>query len=320
MIINAANIATLRQGLQTRFTAGLQSAPSVDVERIATVVPSTTAIENYPFMAFLDTIREWIGPRQLGNLLTQNMQVTNGNYEATIAVPANAIEDDQVGIYGSIAEGKGRQCRALWIKIAIDAMVANGTWLDGSAFFGTTRTFGGNTIANYVTTALSSSTYGTARQTMMSYLGYDDQPLEIVPDTLIVGPALEATAKKIVENDKIVESYAGDTDDATILNHVAGPNPYYGTAELIVHPRLVGTYANYWFLADTKQVIKPVLVQKRKEGPLVALDKPTDANVFFGGVPGSEDVVEGGLYVYGTHYRGAAALTLPHLLYGGYKS
>lgn len=320
MIINAANLNTMRQGLNTRFRAGLMSEPSLDVTRIATVVPSTTAIENYPMAAFLDTIRKWIGPRQLGALSAKNLQVENADYEATIGVPANAIEDDQIGIYGEVAEGKGRQCRALWPKIAVAALVANGNWLDGSAFFLTTRKFNGNTINNKGTTALSATTYGTAYKAMMAYVGYDGEPLEIIPDTLIVGPALMETGKKIVENDKLVESYEGDTDDPTVLNHVAGPNPWYKTAELIVHPRLTGTYANYWFLMSTEHVVKPLLVQKRKEGPLVALDKPTDPNVFFGTVNGGDDAVPGGLYVYGTHYRGAATLTLPHLCYGGLVS
>lgn len=317
MIINAANLATLRQGLQTRFQAGLQSAPSLDVDRIATPVDSTTAIENYPMMAFADTIRKWVGPRQCGTLLQKKLSVENEDYEATVAIPANAIKDDQIGIYGAVTEGKGRQCRALWAKLAVAALVANGEWLDGSAFFLTTRKFNGNTINNKGTSALSATTYGTAYKAMLAYAGYDGEPLEIVPDTLIVGPALMETAKKIVENDKIVESYAGDTDDDTIKNHVAGPNPWYKTAELIVHPRLTGTYANYWFLLCTTHVLKPVLVQKRQEGPLVALDKPTDPNVFFGTVGDGDDAVPGGVYVYGAHYRGAAALTLPHLCYGG---
>ena len=59
-IINAANLARLREGLNTRFQRGLQATPSLDVTRIATVVASSTAIENYPMTVFLDTIRKWV--------------------------------------------------------------------------------------------------------------------------------------------------------------------------------------------------------------------------------------------------------------------
>jgi hypothetical protein len=68
---------------------------------------------------------------------------------------------------------------------------------------------------------------------------------------------------------------------------------------------------------STSGVVMPVIIQKRKEGALIALDKPTDPNVFFGQIPGDQGVVPGGVYVYGAHYRGAAALTLPPYCYGG---
>lgn len=309
MIINAATLDTLRQGLNTRFAAGLQAAPPMDETKIATVVPSNTAIENYPMLAFLDSMRKWIGPRQFGVLTAKNLSVTNDDYEATVGVPANAIEDDQVGIYGTIAEGKGRQCRALWPNLAIDALLGNGNWLDGNPFFGTTRKFGKNTISNYSTGALTATTFETAYQAMTSYLAHDGEPLMIVPDLLVVGPKLRTTAWNIVKNEWAA---TGTTNTTTAIK-----NPNFNATDVLVSPKLVGTYDDYWFLLCTTGIVKPVLVQKRKEGPLVALDKPTDANVFFGTVDG-KTVVPGGVYVYGAHYRGASALTIPALAYGGF--
>jgi len=311
VIINQSTLSTLRQGLQARFKSGLQSKPPMEVERFATLVPSTTLIENYPFAAFLDSIRKWVGPRQVGNLVAKNLAVTNDDYEATIGIPANAIEDDQIGIYGEVAEGKARQCAALWGKLAIEALYSNGNWLDGAAFFGTSRTFGGNTISNYTASALSQSTLETAIQTMQSYLGYDDQPLGVTPDLLIVGPKLQWTAFDLLKNQTRI-TVSGTGEAAAISQRTAG------LLDFMVSPYLIGTYDDYWFVLDTKQVLKPVLVQKRKEGPLEALDKPTDPNVFFGTVGvGGDSVVPGGVYIYGSHYRGAAALALPQLAYGG---
>lgn len=313
MIINSSNLSTLRQGLQLRFENGLKSAPPLDISKIATVVPSGTAIENYPMGAFLDTIRKWVGPRQLGAFLARNLQVTNDDYEATIGIPANAIADDMVGIYGNVAEGKGKQCQALWIKLVFDALAANGNWLDSSAFFYASRTFGSSTINNYTTSALTEDNFDTAYQAMISFTGYDGEPLGIIPDLLVVGPALRKTAFDILKGqNKIVHGGKGSVS-------VPVDNPNKGVCDFMVSPYLVGTRANYWFLMCTTGVVMPILVQKRKEGPLVALDKPTDPNVFFGTVDG-KSAVPGGVYVYGAHYRGAAALSLPHLCYGGLKS
>lgn len=318
MILNAASLVTFGRGIDSRFKAGLRSAPGTDVTRFATVVQSTTAIQEYPMTVFLDTMRKWVGPRQLGALSVKNLQVANDDYEATVQIPCNMVKDDNYGIFGDVAESKGRQCTALWPKLGIASLCANGNWLDGKTFFATDRKFAGSTINNKGTAALSQATYRIARAAMMAYAGFDGEPLEIVPDLLVVGPALEETAKAIVGNSVRVATVA--TGESTYVAPVAEPNPNYGTAELLVTPRLSGTYANYWFLMCTTFGVKPVLVQKREEGPLVQLTKETDSNVFFGSAPGSGQAVAGGVYIFGAHYRGAAVPTLPQLCYGGIVS
>ena len=305
MDINRGNLDDLFTGFQTAMQAGLAMATK-PVDPLAMVVNSRTAIEKYPIMFLLSTMRQWIGDRVVQDIEGNVLALENGDYEHTIGVLRNDIEDDQLGMYTPLFTKMGQDAENLWGKLAMDAMVANGNWIDGAAFFGTTRKFGANTIANYVTSALSSTTYGTARTAMMSYMGHNDQPLGIMPNLLVVGPKMEATAKKIVDSEKLVESYAADTDDATLLNHVAGPNPYYKTATVLVHPDLVGTRDDYWFLLATTGVVKPVIVQKRKVGALVRWD--TDE---------AECVKTKNRNEYGLHYRGAAALTLPPYAYAG---
>ena len=72
---------------------------------------------------------------------------------------------------------------------------------------------------------------------------------------------------------------------------------------------LSGDYANYWFLMDNTSILKPVIVQQRKEPTLTRLDKEDDENVF------TRDE-----FVYGVVARGAAAFSMPHLTYGGLVS
>ena len=68
----------------------------------------------------------------------------------------------------------------------------------------------------------------------------------------------------------------------------------------------MGEYDDYWFVLSEQSGIKGICVQKRKEGALTALTSDTDENVFMRNE-----------YLYGTHARGAAFCTLPHLVYGG---
>ena len=305
MTINAATLATLFAGFNAALKSGFDMADT-SYDRWAMSVPSKQAIERYPMALLLGSMRQCIGPRQIANLLAKYLEVTNLDYESSLGIPTNDIKDDNVGLYPSAFAQMGMDAKQNWPAIATAALTANGNWLDGSAFFGTSRTLGNSgTIANYVTTALAEATFNTAFQTMTSYKGTNGKPLGIRPRFLMVGPANRTVAHGIVNQGP----------GATAANANAG------AVEVEVNPLLAdGTCDNYWFLLGDRGVIKPVMIQKREEGPLVALDRPTDSTVFLGTTGGEDGNVPGGVNVYGIHYRGAAALSLPVLAYAGYKS
>lgn len=308
MINMDQKLARLKENINIRFKGGLKSVPRFDEKLIAIVVTSNSEIETYPMTMFMDTIRKWVGPRQIGKLAVEKLSVTNDDYEATIVIPVNDIERDKIGIYGDVAQGKGQQCRALWGNIAVEALLINDKWLDGKLFFLADRKFNKNEICNVTTDELSVDTFDTGYDIMCSYVGYDGEGLGVVPNILMVGPSNRKMAFTILENQRAVQ--AGDTSDVAVDNHNKG------LCQIVINKKLVGAHAKKWFLMDTTQIVKPVVVQKEKEGALIAMDKPTDPNVFFGTTNG-KDAVPGGVVVYGAHYKGAAAKTLPHLIYGG---
>jgi phage major head subunit gpT-like protein len=260
-------------------------------------------------------MREWLGPRQIKNVSTKKLTVTEKGYEDTVGIRRRDIVSDTYGVYGPIISQLGLNAGKVWNDLAFAALVANGNWLDGAAFFGTTRKYGDATISNYTTSALTGAglsagtmtlgTYGTARVAMMSYQGHNGKGLGVVPNVLVVGPKLEYQARLICESPICVGSVA--TGESSYVSGASAPNPYYKSAEVIVAPDLVGTYDDYWFLLATQGMIKPVLVQKGEEPVLIRKDREEDDNVF--------DIDE---YKYGTRAYGAAALALPHLAYGGF--
>ena len=292
MDINRGSMNALFTAVKAALALGLAMA-SLPAAEIAMEVKSSTKIENYPMTKLLSSMREWVGPRKVQDLKSELLAVVNGDFEHTIGIDRNDFEDDQMGLYTPMFQMMGQDANNLWGRLIKNAMVANGDWLDGEAFFGASRTYGNNTIANYVTTALSETTFNTAYEAMMSYQNHADQAIGVVPDTLIVGPTNRTVAHGIVNQGP------GAT----------AANPNAGLVKVIVHPLLVGTYANYWFLGQFNGVVKPILLQKRKVGALTRMDSETAACVF-----------EKNENQYGLHYRGAAALALPHLLYAGFKS
>lgn len=303
MDINRENMDALFQTYNAAFTAGMQSAGSrptpedLVAEEVAMTGASTGAATIHAWLNQIGGMREWLGDRVLANIESGKLTVTNRDFEKTVVVKRNDILDDQYGIYTPLVQSMGTQAGALWLKLAIEALVGNGNWADAAAFFKTDRAYGSQTVNNTTSSALSSTTFKAAIVAMQSFVLHGNEPGEVVPKLLIVGPSLRDTAWDIVKNEWVS---AGASKGGALRN------PQQGACELRVSRRLVGTYANYWFVLGEQGGMKPVYIQKRKEPVLVRLDRDTDENVFMRNE-----------YYYGADARGAAFLTLPHLAYGG---
>lgn len=106
MLITHLTLAALLQGFNAAFLKGFGSVtPSLD--QVAMRVPSSTKTENYGWMKDLPGMREWVGQRTIHNLESSAAQLTNKNYEHTIGVDRNDIEDDRLGIYSPMFAMQG---------------------------------------------------------------------------------------------------------------------------------------------------------------------------------------------------------------------
>ncbi len=310
MDLNRQNMTDLFSTFNTSFREGMErglrgALPSelvnelVMLKDIAMVTPSTGAQSVYGYLNQLPGFRRWLGDRQKKNIASGKLTVVNADWEDTITVKRNDIEDDQYGLYTPLFANMGAEAAedALWLDMVIDALLANGKWADDKAFFVTNRSYGNNAILNKVTDALSQTSLDAAVATMCSYKGPENNPLAVVPAILLVGPTLRGTAWDLVKN-QFVSSGTGKGG--------AVENRSRGIAALRTHPKLTGAYANNWYLLGMKGAMKPCGVQQRRLPKLVAKDSLTDDNVF-----------EKGEFIYGADARGEAFLTMPHLAYAG---
>lgn len=139
MIINRANLTNLNTGFKTTFRNAFSGVAN-NYTRIATVVPSSTLIESYAWLAQMAGMREWFGDRHRKNLTTEAYTLTNRLFEDTVEVPRTAIEDDQFGIYtpsiGMMAEAAAQHPEEL---IFVEALPQGLTarCFDGQSFFDT---------------------------------------------------------------------------------------------------------------------------------------------------------------------------------------
>jgi phage major head subunit gpT-like protein len=138
MEITRGNLRTLGIGFKTTFQNALKQAAPM-YPQIATIVPSTTAAEEYGWLGDLPNIREWLGDRVVNNLTRFSYTIKNRDWEGTLGVDRNAIQDDNLGIYAPKLEQLGKSAAAhpdLLIWPLLNAGFAD-TCYDGQFFFDT---------------------------------------------------------------------------------------------------------------------------------------------------------------------------------------
>jgi phage major head subunit gpT-like protein len=150
MIINAEGLARLYTAFTAVFNTAFQETQTW-YERAAMTVPASTRIMDYKFLLDFPMVREWIGDRQISSLEPKAYQVETKDWEATIEVDRNDIEDDQLGFYNPIVAALAQEARKHPEKLVADLMSAGFTasCYDGQSFFDTAHPVGSGTASNF---------------------------------------------------------------------------------------------------------------------------------------------------------------------------
>ena len=138
MLVNRQNLADMFRGFQMVFQGAWQQAPSM-AEMVATTIPSTGAEEHYAWLGTMPRFREWIGDRQLNSLKTHDFTIKNKDFEMTLEVDRNHIEDDKVGIYTPMLKEAGMEAKTHPDELVFGLLAAgfNSLCYDGQYFFDT---------------------------------------------------------------------------------------------------------------------------------------------------------------------------------------
>lgn len=287
MELTPAALAATFYGFNKFFKDALASAPTY-FDPLMSDRTSDGELENYGWLAKIPLFRQWVGERVWNNLDAYVQTLINLPFEDGVEVDKYKIADDKLGIYQDSFKMLGLAAKQLWDVQAAIALQAGGAVnvYDAQPFFSATHPINpfnaasANQANNYTSTALTAANYRAVRQAMMALVGEDGAPLGIIPDTLVVGPALEGTGKDIVEADLL---------NVALANGMAGTNVNKGTSKLMVIPRLVGTTTvpaglpgagtvvnndTTWYLACTSFPVKPLIKQIRQAPTLIALDMP----------------------------------------------
>lgn len=137
MNLTSANLQALFKAYNTNFQQGFDSLgeDGAMYEMFCTVVPSTTAVEVYPFLKSLPRMREWLGDRFIHSLEGGEFSIKNRKFELTEGVERDAIEDDTYGLYAPVFSEFGRSSREHPNELAVEVLENNPKCFDGQNLF-----------------------------------------------------------------------------------------------------------------------------------------------------------------------------------------
>lgn len=300
MILNANTLSGVFMALKTTFNNALK-APGSNWEKIAMRVQSTTKQNDYVWLSKFPAMRKWIGDKTIKKLRAGKYVAVNDDFETTIEVDRNDVEDDTLGIYTPQAQMAGESARDLPEQLVYDLVNGGftGVCYDGQYFFDTDHPVGEDenqvSVSNklvaplsHATLALAQASFGAAVTALRKMKDDEGRPLNLRPTVLLVPPALEDTATALMTADKLED---GKT------------NPYKGKCEVVVNGYLTSDTA--WFVLDTSRPIKPFIYQERKKPVFVSQTKMDSDTVFLRKT-----------FLYGAEARGTGVYGLWQLAIG----
>lgn len=149
MIINKANLSIIFTAFKTAFNTGFRDAPA-HWNRIATEVPSSTKEEKYGWLGQFPRLREWLGDRHVKSLALSDYSIKNKDFESTVAVPKNDLDDDTYGMFSTLMAEMGFAAASHPDELVFALLNAGftTTCFDGQFFFDTDHPVAGASVSN----------------------------------------------------------------------------------------------------------------------------------------------------------------------------
>lgn len=275
----------MTSGLRTEFNQKYASAKTTTIyQDVAMRIDSNKSEEIYNWLGATPKMREWRDERAPKGLLEHGFRLINKDFEATMSVHRNAVEDDQYGQIKIRARQLAVEAKRFFDEYMTSVLELGTTELgyDGQYFFDTDHSEGvsGSQSNNFVGTdydITSAADAAAAMQIVYTAMTtrVDDSGKKnpITPTHVMVPSNLFFHFRNALDPAVLARAGAVTLAEASMA----------GLLQLIVNPYLSTTAgANApWFMMDLSQEIKPLVFQMRKEPEFVAKDDPKDEDNFW---------------------------------------
>ena len=269
MLVTKASIQALMTSFSSLYGEAFGRVPNWS-DSLATQLTSSTKTATYGWMTRLPGMREWIGPRVLNNLETEDYVLTNKTFENTIAVDVNDIEDDNLGVYSPMMTEFG-SANSKWKDKEVKKLLQDGEnriGFDGKGLFAVDHPLDPAGVQSNLSTgtALTAENLEAVLTAMAVLTGNDGELLDVDPVKLVVPPQLAYTARVI-----LAPTISGDEGVVA--------NPLHNIVELEVI-RDLANEATTWYVMDTTKAIKALVFQTRQAPVLTQKTSLNDDCVF----------------------------------------
>lgn len=150
MIINQAALDGIYRSFKTIFNQAFDAAQSM-WPLVAMEVGSEGRSVDYKWLGAFPMMREWVGDRLIKSLAGFHYELVNKDFEATVEVDRDDIDDDQIGVYTPIVQGLGDAAKKHPDVLVFQLLAAGFSTLcyDGQYFFDTDHPVGSGTVSNF---------------------------------------------------------------------------------------------------------------------------------------------------------------------------
>ncbi|MES9873151.1 MAG: Mu-like prophage major head subunit gpT family protein [Candidatus Sedimenticola sp. 6PFRAG7] len=271
LLVNKEAVSAAFVTIKTLFNKAFEATPD-EWSDTTMLVKSTSSENTYKWLSRFPKMQKWIGDKQYKLLKAFTYTIVNDDFEATVVVDRNDIEDDNLGIYGPQAQEAGYSAKTLPSDIS-DELKNNAftaKCYDNKPFYSAQHKVGKKTFSNLGKAPLSwagleeaEASFGAARLAIQNLEDDAGRKLKLQGNILEVPSTLETTAKQLMESDKFA--------DGT-------PNPYKGAARVKVNLGLTSPTA--WMLHVGGRPLKPFIYQERKAPVFVSQTSMENDDVF----------------------------------------
>ena len=274
LIMNASTLVALQKNFRALYNQAFEATTPV-WPSIAMEAPSDGAEENYQWLGDVPGMKEWLDEKTLEKLMGFQYTIRNKDWESTITVDRNDIEDDRLGIYRPKLLELGGEARRHPDELVCTIRKAGAASLcyDGQYFYDTDHVIGkSGTLSNKltgtgVTLATVTADFIAARAALRKFKNDMGKPFIRNSGKL----QLQCTIPPDLEG--VFEQLANATMIGSTDNVLKGAFTYNVDQYL--------SDVNDWYLDYIGGFIKPFVFQNRKSPEFVQLDNPNTTEMVF---------------------------------------